>query len=265
MHLTWLDSNSWLIEMADQHILLDPWLVGSLVFGNAKWLVQGDHRSPRKIPDRIDLILLSQGLEDHAHPETLKALSRDIPVVASANATAIVKGLGYQNVTTLAHGESFPWAEQVKIQATPGSLVGYQQVENGYILQDLRSGHRLYYEPHGSHPSQLKTEAPVDVVITPLIDLTLPLLGPVIRGAKAGLEVAAWLNPQVMISTAAGGDVTFKGLLMSILKESGSVADFREQLAQHRPEIQVLEPKPGDRFEVPLKPARKELNEARFT
>ena len=34
MHLTWLDSNSWLIEMGGQRILLDPWLSGPLVFGN---------------------------------------------------------------------------------------------------------------------------------------------------------------------------------------------------------------------------------------
>ncbi|MEM1369418.1 MAG: MBL fold metallo-hydrolase, partial [Cyanobacteria bacterium P01_H01_bin.15] len=32
MHLTYLDSNSWLIELAGQQILLDPWLVDDLVF-----------------------------------------------------------------------------------------------------------------------------------------------------------------------------------------------------------------------------------------
>jgi L-ascorbate metabolism protein UlaG (beta-lactamase superfamily) len=253
MYLTWLNSNSWLIEMADQRILLDPWLVGSLVFGNAKWLVQGDHCPPQPIPNPIDLILLSQGLEDHAHPETLQALNRDIPVVASPNAANVVKNLGYDNITALTHGECVIWKDQVKIQAVPGSVVGYQQVENGYILQDLKTGHRLYYEPHGSHSPQLKTEAPVDVIITPLIDLKLPVIGTVIQGSKAGLEVAEWLKPQVMVSTAAGGDVTFKGILMTILKEAGSIAEFRERLMQRQPGIQVLEPKPGDRIAVPLK------------
>lgn len=254
MHLTWFDSNSWLIEMNGLRILLDPWLVGSLVFGNAKWLVQGDHPQPHPIPEQIDLILLSQGLEDHAHPATLKALSRDIPVVASPNATKVVQGLGYTQVTTLHHGESITWANQVRLQATPGSLVGYQLVENGYLLTDLDSGHRLYYEPHGSHPAQLQTEAPVDVVITPLIDLTLPLVGPVIRGGEAGLRVADWLHPQVMVATAAGGDVTFQGILMKVLKDSGTVADFRAKLAPHHPETQVIQPRPGVRFAVPLQP-----------
>lgn len=252
MYLTWFDSNSWLIEMGGLRILLDPWLVGSLVFGNAKWLVQGDHPKPHPIPEGIDLILLSQGLEDHAHPDTLNALSREIPVVASPNAAKVVQGLGYSHVTTLNHGESMILANQVKLQATPGSLVGYQLVENGYLLEALDTGHRLYYEPHGSHPTQLQEEASVDVVITPLIDLTLPLLGPVIRGAEAGLRVADWLHPQVMVSTAAGGDVTFQGLLMKILKGSGTTADFRAKVAHHHPEMQVIQPRPGDRFLVPL-------------
>jgi len=38
MYLTWLDSNSWLIELAGKRILLDPWLVGDLTFGNLTWL-----------------------------------------------------------------------------------------------------------------------------------------------------------------------------------------------------------------------------------
>ncbi|MGL6282525.1 MAG: MBL fold metallo-hydrolase, partial [Microcoleaceae cyanobacterium] len=38
MYLTWLDSNSWLIEIADRKLLIDPWLVGPLVFGNFTWL-----------------------------------------------------------------------------------------------------------------------------------------------------------------------------------------------------------------------------------
>lgn len=32
MQLIWLDSNSWLIEIARKRILLEPWLVSSLIF-----------------------------------------------------------------------------------------------------------------------------------------------------------------------------------------------------------------------------------------
>ncbi len=252
MHLTWLDSNSWLIEMGGQRILLDPWLIGSLVFGNLPWLFKGDRPIKRSIPENIDLILLSQGLEDHAHPPTLQALDRSIPVVASPNAAKVVQGLGYSNVTVLAHGDTFTFASLLKIQGTPGSPIGPMLVENGYLLTDLTSDSTLYYEPHGYHSPSLKEVAPIDVVITPIINLEIPLLGPIIKGRKSALQVVEWLRPQVIIPTAAGGDVVFEGLLMSVLRAQGNVDEFHALLAQHHLTTKVVAPKPGERFELEL-------------
>jgi L-ascorbate metabolism protein UlaG (beta-lactamase superfamily) len=252
MYLTWLDSNSWLIEMGGKRVLLDPWLVGSLVFGNLPWLFKGDHPNPQPIPGDIDLILLSQGLPDHAHVPTLNRLDRNIPVVASATAAKVVNELGYQQVTTLAHGSSFTISDSLKIQALPGSLVGPNLVENGYLLTDLTNSATLYYEPHGTHTAALKNIAPVDVVITPLTDLEIPLLGSVIKGMKSAVQAIEWLQPQVVLPTAAGGNVVFEGLLLSILRGNGDVNQFRSMLTQHNLATRVLEPKPGDRFEVEL-------------
>jgi L-ascorbate metabolism protein UlaG (beta-lactamase superfamily) len=252
MYLTWLDSNSWLIEMGEQHILLDPWLVGPLVFGNLPWLFKGERLQSRTIPDRIDLILLSQGLEDHAHPPTLERLDRSIPVVGSPNAAKVAEKLGYTQVTILKHGETFTFADQVTIQAVPGSPIGPTTLENGYILTDLTQNTKLYYEPHGYHDTSLQSFAPVDVVITPLLTLEIPFLGPVIKGSQSALEVVQRLNPQAILPTAAGGDVVFEGLLLSILRASGGVEEFRQLLAEHDLSTKVIDPKPGDRFELAL-------------
>lgn len=252
MHLTWLDSNSWLIEIGNQRILLDPWLVGSLTFSNLDWLFKGSRLQERPIPDNIDLILLSQGLEDHTHPLTLQQLDHQIPVVGSPNAVKVVQGLGYTSLTSLAHGETFKLNNQVEIKATPGSLIGPNLVENGYLLTELASGFTLYYEPHGTHSSQIKQLAPVDVVITPLIDLALPLVGPIIKGTNSALEVAKWLQPQVILSTAAGGDVVFEGLLLKLLKAVGSIEEFRSLLEKNNLTTRVIEPTPGDRFDLQL-------------
>jgi L-ascorbate metabolism protein UlaG (beta-lactamase superfamily) len=252
MHLTWLDSNSWLMEIGNQRILLDPWLVGSLTFSNLDWLFKGSKTQERPIPDNIDLILLSQGLEDHAHPPTLKQLNHQIPVVGSPNAVKVAQGLGYSSVTSLAHGETFKLNNQVEIKATPGSLIGLNLVENGYLLTELASGFTLYYEPHGTHSPQLKQLAPVDVVITPLIDLALPLVGPIIKGTNSAMEVVKWLQPQVILSTAAGGDVVFEGLLMKLLKAVGSIEEFRSLLAKNNLTTRVIEPTPGERFDLQL-------------
>lgn len=252
MHLTWLDNNSWLIELGEQRILLDPWLVGPLVFANLPWLFKGKRRAPRSTPENLDLLLLSQGLEDHAHPPTLQQLERTLPVVASPNAAKVVQALGYTRVTPLAHGETFTLNHRLKIQAVPGSPIGPFLVENGYLLEDLESGVRLYYEPHGYHSPTLEKAAPVDAIITPVINLELPLAGPIIQGWDSALQVCQWLQPQVILPTAAGGDVEFEGVLIAGLREKGSNAEFRSILAKNRLSTRLIEPNPGERFAVTL-------------
>ncbi len=250
MYLTYLDSNSWLLEMGDQNILIDPWLVGSLTFGNLDWLFKAYRSQDRPIPEKIDLILLSQGLEDHAHPPTLKQLNRDIPVVASTNAAKVVNQLNYQKVNSLAHGETFTLNGSVEITATPGSPIGPTLVENGYLVKQLDSGFTIYYEPHGYHSESLKKSAPVNVVITPLINLSLPLIGPIIKGQENALQVAKWLQPEIMLPTAAGGDVIFEGLLINFIKPEGTVEDFRLLLQNNNIAAKVLEPNGGDRLHL---------------
>jgi L-ascorbate metabolism protein UlaG (beta-lactamase superfamily) len=247
MHLTWLDSNSWLIELAQKRILLDPWLVGELVFGNANWLFKGTRSHDRPIPENIDLILLSQGIEDHAHPETLKRLDRAIPVVASPNAAKVAQAIGYTSITTLKPGEFFN-LDSIQIRATVGSQLGPGNQENGYLLS--ANGTKLYYEPHGSHPVLNES---IDVVITPLIDLGLPLIGSIIKGTDSALKLAQQVQPQVILPTAAGGDIQFEGILISLLKEVGTVEQFRSKLTQANLSTKVIEPTPGERIEIPLR------------
>jgi L-ascorbate metabolism protein UlaG (beta-lactamase superfamily) len=252
MHLTWFDNNSWLIEIGGKRILIDPWLVGSLIFGNLDWLLKGSLTQKRPIPENIDLILLSQGLEDHAHPPTLQQLDRQIPVVASASAAKVVQNLGYTAVTALAHGQTFNLNHQVEIKATPGFPVGPYIVENGYLLTELDSGITLYYEPHGTHSPQLQAAAPVDVIVAPLIDTTLPLVGSIIKGTTSALEVAKLLQPQVILPTADGKEVIFAGLLSKFVKAVGSIEEFRSLLAKHNLTTTVIEPSPGDRIPLQL-------------
>lgn len=254
MYLTWLDSNSWLIELAGKRILLDPWLVGDLTFGNLTWLFRSYRHQERAIPESLDLILLSQGLEDHAHPETLKRLDKTIAIVGSPSAAAVAQRLGFSQVTALQHGETFT-LDQLTIQATPGSPLGPMVQENGYLLKDLDSGVKLYYEPHGSHAPTLKENAPIEVAIVPLIDLALPVIGSIIKGSESALKLAQAVQPQVMLPTAAGGDVLFDGVLISMLKAIGSPDQFRAKLAENQLQTRVLEPKPGERVKISLQPA----------
>jgi hypothetical protein len=56
----------------------------------------------------------------------------------------------------------------------------------------------------------------------------------------------------VILPTAAGGDIQFEGILMSLLKAVGTVDQFRSKLAQANLSTKVIEPTPGDRIEISL-------------
>lgn len=261
MYLTWLDSNSWLIELGEgektTRILMDPWLVGDLMFGSAKWFFRGFRKQDRSIPENIDLILLSQGLEDHAHPATLKALDKSIPIVGSPSAAKVATSLGFTQVTELKHDRVFALDRKVKIQALEGSTVGPGTKENAYVIKDLVQGTTLYYEPHGYHSPKLKQIGAIDVVLTPMVDLKLPLVGAFIKGTSSALELAQWVTPQVMLPTAAGGDINFEGLLIKILKADGGPSQLQKQLISKALKTRVLEPKPGERTAIVLEPLAK--------
>ena len=156
---TYLGANGWFLEVADLRVLLDPWLFGPLVFPPGPWLLKGEMPSLQPVPESIDLLLLTQGLQDHAHPETLMMLSKDLPVVGSAAAAKVAKRLGFTSVQTLNLGESTERGP-LQIRATAGAAV--PAVENGYLLD--WPGGSLYLEPHGvldayleQHPVQSQT------------------------------------------------------------------------------------------------------------
>ncbi|HAG83823.1 MAG TPA: Zn-dependent hydrolase [Cyanobacteria bacterium UBA12227] len=255
MHLTYFGANSWLLELGQHRILIDPWLVGSLIFGNLPWFFKGDKPQVLDaLPNKIDLILLSQGLEDHAHKPTLKMLDKTIPVVGSTSAAKIVKELGYTQVTSLTPNQTFTLANQVEIRALAGAPIGPLQQENSYLIKQLDSGTSLYYEPHGYPPIELKDYAPVDVVISPVITMELPLLGSIIQGNKTALQLAQSVKPQVFLNTAAGGNVQYSGLLNYLIRIVGSMDELRSQLAQHNLPTQVIDPQLKEPIELNLLP-----------
>ena len=242
--ITWLDVNSWQFDLAGRSILVDPWLVGDLVFGNASWLIRGVRPQPVSIPESVDLLLLSQGLADHAHPQTLEALSKSIPVVASATAAKVATEKGFTDVTPLNPGENYRLGDDVLIEALPGAPIGPLAKENAYILTLVKTGLRIYYEPHGYPDAELGQQSPVDVAITPLVSLMLPVLGPVIRGGEGALELAQKAKPQWLLPTADGGDVTYEGLIAKFLQASGGAEAVRSQLAAANltTEVKTLRP-----------------------
>ncbi len=230
---TYFGSNSWLLEVNGLRVLVDPWLVDALVFPPGAWLLKGELSKPWPIPEHLDLLLLTQGLADHAHPATLAQLPKALPVVASPAAAKVVKALGFQHVTSLCPGEQHIAGDLI-IQATAGARV--PMVENGYLLD--WTGGSLYLEPHGVLDSNLPKRT-VNTVISPVIDLGLPLAGNFITGASVMPDLIERFSPQQVLASTTGGDVRFTGLISSLLN-----ADAGESMAST--DALITTPVPGE-------------------
>ena len=141
---TYYGANGWLLEFDDLRVLVDPWLRGSLSFPPGEWLLKGELPCERKAPEKLNLLLLTQGLADHAHPETLALLPKDLPVIGSVAAARVVESLGFTSVKALSPGESTNH-QGLQVRASAGAPV--PMVENGYLLEHPAGS--LYLEPHG--------------------------------------------------------------------------------------------------------------------
>eukprot|EP00403_Amphidinium_massartii_P027903 CAMPEP_0178394490 /NCGR_PEP_ID=MMETSP0689_2-20121128/12733_1 /TAXON_ID=160604 /ORGANISM="Amphidinium massartii, Strain CS-259" /LENGTH=187 /DNA_ID=CAMNT_0020015121 /DNA_START=1 /DNA_END=561 /DNA_ORIENTATION=+ len=150
--------NTYSLEIGGKSLLIDPLLVGDLSFAGQRWAFVGTRTKVVKlmaedVAGKYDAVVLSQGLEDHAHTPTLKAISKTVPVIACPSAEGVLRDLGYQDVNVLAPGQETMIGPNLRISAIPGSVVGppWQAPENGYIFTDTREGGlAVGAEPHGN-------------------------------------------------------------------------------------------------------------------
>lgn len=233
---TYYGANGWLLDFDGYRVLVDPWLRGSLEFPPGRWFLHGELSNEHAIPEALDLLLLTQGLADHAHPDTLKLLPRDLPVVGSSAAASVAQRLGFETITTLSPGESCQVAE-LTIQATAGAPV--PMVENGYLLRHPRG--RLYLEPHGFLDPSISPE-PLDAVITPMVDLGLPLLGAFVKGNSVVDDLVSRFQPSTVLASTSGGDIRFGGALSGLLQQNGSIAETGQRIGAS---CQWIDPTPG--------------------
>ncbi|GAB4216776.1 MAG: MBL fold metallo-hydrolase [Synechococcales cyanobacterium] len=246
---TWLDANSWLWEWGSLRILVDPWLVGDLLFADLPWLFRGSREREVPIPTDLSAILLSQGLPDHAHLPTLRRLVERDPqqfLIASPAGAKVARQIGFTQVIALAPGQTFT-LDSLVIAALPGAPIGPIQRENAYILRHPQGS--LYYEPHGFPSPELQQQEAVDVVISPIQDMTLPVLGAIIQGQASILPLAHHLKPHLILPTAMAAEVRYQGVLAQWLRFSGSAEQLRQDLAQAQLSTQVGDPRVGEPIE----------------
>jgi len=250
LHATYFAANGWLLEFGDLRVLVDPWLTGPLDFPPGPWLFRGTLPHAWPAPEGVDLLLLTQGLPDHCHPPTLALLDQNLPVVGSAAAAARVRELGFESVTSLAPGETHRLGA-LQITATAGAPV--PQVENGYLLEHPEGS--LFLEPHGFLAADLP-EQTLDAVITPVVDLGLPVAGSFVKGREVLPLLLERFRPRTVLASTAGGDVRFEGLLPRMLWQKGSASEAENLIRRHKaeegdqPARRFIDPVPGERYEL---------------
>ncbi|MBC1260927.1 MBL fold metallo-hydrolase [Synechococcus sp. BSF8S] len=247
LQATYFGANGWLFDFAGFRVLLDPWLTGPLEFPPGPWFFRAELNQPWPVPERLDLLLLTQGLPDHCHAPTLALLDPSLPVVGSASAAERARRLGFLSVTSLAPGERHQ-AGELTVTASAGAPV--PQVENGYLLEHPKGS--LYVEPHGYLSGDLPAQ-PLDAVVTPVLDLGLPLVGAFVKGMQVLPEVLERFQPRVVLASTTGGEVRYEGALTRILWQKGSVELAARMVeSRHEPSRADSEPGPSSRLIDPV-------------
>ncbi len=213
---TYYGANGWLIELDEIKILIDPWLNGELSFSPGDWLIKGVLSQELEAPNDIDFLLLTQGQPDHAHPPTLKKINKSIPVISSYSASKVVDDIGFKNINKLKPSEKFKY-NNLSILATSGASV--PNIENGYIIEYNQDS--IYIEPHGFLDKNIAPRH-IDLVITPVLDISLPLAGKFIKGKSVLPELIKLFNPSTVLASTTGGEISFTGILNSLIKVDGS-------------------------------------------
>jgi L-ascorbate metabolism protein UlaG (beta-lactamase superfamily) len=245
MQATFLGANGWLLDFGSLRVLVDPWLTGNLAFAPGTWFFEGRLKRPQPVPERVDLLLLSQGLPDHTHAASLALLPRDLAVIASPTAAARARQLGFTRVQALAPGQDTCFDDPagggpLRIRATAGAPV--PQVENGYLLHHPAGC--LYLEPHGYLAADLPAE-PLDAVITPVVELGLPVAGAFVRGRQVLPQLIERFSPRTILASSAGEEVSYAGWLSRMLWKRGSAAEMADRLQADAPGCCLIEPEPG--------------------
>ena len=254
------------------NVLVDPWLVEDLTFGDLVWLYRGKKRSLRnridveKVFSEADLVCLTQYLDDHAHMPTLMKMPRHIPILANAEAAEKIKPLGFKDVQVIDHNESRSVAGgRLTITAFAGSLVGppWSKRQNGYLFQEAHSSDgasaSLLYEPHCDFDDASLRKLPTrpDIILSPV---TSTLLGvgdaayPLVLGDINLKRLLTLLKPKVLLPLL-NAEIDSEGPLSLLMIERGTNKreDLRRQVEAMGLDVRVEMPSvPGESFAIAL-------------
>ncbi|PXF47370.1 hypothetical protein BWQ96_02850 [Gracilariopsis chorda] len=243
-----LSNNSFALRHADKTILVDPWLYHDLIFFTpaffrAKKPLAPDPQNDFRSFDasKVDAIVLTQALPDHAHVPTLRRLPKHIPVISTPAARSILRQLRFSNVTYTDYAQTVSPFPAVRITTLKGSLVGppWSRPEHAYIFtfdtQNQSPPIQLYHEPHGNNDQRAlrQYQGRIDVVVAPVKAARLAFGYALVNGVEQALQLCRCVLPRTVVPFDNGsGNVS--GVLATLLRGEGGLHEFRTRLAEEQ-------------------------------
>jgi len=259
---------SWLIIFNQFKILVDPWLFGSQTDFFSFFSTQ-EHSIPPSIQNisvdlgiEIDAIIISHEFTDHCHEQTLRSLSRTIPVFATINAAKRIRQWHYfQHVYDIPllddRPENFTLkmlsGQQLQLNMANGISLGYIP-EKGFLalpslhgatciffLVNNKEWHSLLYIPHGCKQSSIcewldkQSNVNVSVLLQGFNRVENPIwLGGLLNyGCSEAAKLAVAIKARNWISTHDENKKA-SGLVSKFLKRDHStIADAQLQLDKY--------------------------------
>mmetsp|Transcript_33021 Transcript_33021/g.104493 ORF Transcript_33021/g.104493 Transcript_33021/m.104493 type:complete len:311 (-) Transcript_33021:1013-1945(-) len=261
---THLEVNAMIWKTNGLSVLVDP-IAGQLDFGiplvyKANQVVLDEDACMAMIQEsKPDVVLLTQGLDDHTHLPTMEKVLKlfpEVKVIAAPSAAGKVSSLGLApgQLTVLSPGEDTEFVggscSKLRVRATEGALVGppWQARENGYLVE-TEQGPSVYYEPHADvEPAELKAAGlKADVVISPTTAQKLPGFT-LVYGGDRTLDIAEALGAQVVVPLR-NGELKAEGPLAGLIEAEGADAEAFAAQAKARG-VTVAPTVPGKKVDI---------------
>lgn len=185
--------NSWLLEMDNQKLLIDPWLVGEEV-DYFRWFNRQWHRYPPiaidELPD-YDAVIITQQYPDHFHAETLALLKPDVVIAPRSIQQKLEKTLPDANVTYMNRNNPFirlggleiHWFESTKPLGPAFNAVAVSNGKETVLL----ATHGFAF--NDAQLDLLRKLPKLELLFTPINEYRLPFfLGGSIAPGLKGLE-----------------------------------------------------------------------------
>lgn len=254
---TCIDNNGFMLRYNDTRVLVDPWLTGDLIFNNTKFfrMVKPSVEKVGRLDlGKVSAIVLTQGLPDHTHSETLALFRRDIPIIAPPSSAPVLSALGFTSVLYAEHGQVIEdiaalgdgngktkeAAENgkdvggvISLKCLKGALVGPPWSQRQLALlftfkptSSSSSTYTLYHEPHGDHhyPSLSAEKGRVDGVVVPVVksflQFPLGLKYPLVYGMPTAVRLCRALRPSTVIGFDNSRGVA-EGSLTKMIRAAG--------------------------------------------